>query len=113
MPYILTIDVAHPARLPAAVEAALQDALMQVRNSRQWRAVKVVHGYGSHDKGGATKETVRNWAYQFRRHFRALINGEDYSIFQDDTQEMRDECGQDADSDLEASNPGITILWVK
>ena len=113
MPYILTIDVAHPARPPAAVEAALQDALMQVRNSRQWRAVKVVHGYGSHGKGGATKETVRNWAYQFRRHFRALIHGEDYGIFDDDTREMREECGQVVDSDLNASNAGITILWVK
>jgi hypothetical protein len=113
MAYLLTIDVAHPARPPAAVEAALQDALMKVRNSRQWRAVKVIHGYGSHDKGGATKETVRNWAYQFRRHFRALIDGENYSILHEDTQEMREECGQDFDSDLDASNRGITILWVK
>ena len=113
MSYILTIDVAHPARPAAAVEAALQDALMQVRNSRQWRAVKVVHGYGSHGKGGATKETVRDWAYQFRRHFRAWIQGEAYGIFDDDTREMREECGQIVDSDLDASNSGITIMWVK
>ncbi len=111
--YFLTIDVAHPPRPPARVEAELQAALMQVRNSKQWRVIKVIHGYGSHGKGGSTRETVRDWAYRFRRHFRAIINGEDYSIFDDDTQAMRGECGQLGDTDLGASNPGITIFWVK
>ncbi len=111
--YMLTIDVAHPARPSARAEAELQDALMKVRNSKQWHAIKVVHGYGSHGKGGSTRETVRNWAYQFRRQFRAVINGEDYGIFHDGTQEMRDEYGQLDDADLDAANPGITILWVK
>lgn len=111
--YILTIDVAHPPRPPARVEAELQQTLMKVRNSKQWRAIKVVHGYGSHGKGGSTRETVRDWAHQFRRHFRAVITGEDYGIFDEDTREMRQECGQPADPDLGASNPGITVLWVK
>lgn len=111
--YILTIDVAHPARPPAVVEAELQDALMKVRNSKQWRALKAIHGYGSHGRGGATRETVRDWGYRFRRQFRAVIAGEDYNIFDDDTQDMRGECGQLADSDLGAFNLGMTIFWVK
>ena len=111
--YMLTLDVAHPSRPPARVEAELQDAWQEVRNSKQWRALKVVHGYGSHGKGGATRETVRDWAYRFRRHFRAVIDGERYGIFDDDTRDMREECGQSADSDLGAGNSGITVFWVK
>ncbi|MDZ7344205.1 MAG: hypothetical protein ONA90_06785, partial [candidate division KSB1 bacterium] len=73
----------------------------------------VIQGYGSHGRGGSTKETVRNWAYQFRRRFRAVIAGEEYGIFDSDTQAMRQQCGQITDADLGAGNLGITLLWVK
>ena len=111
--YILTIDVAHPPRPPARVEADLQTVVLKIRNSRQHRALKVVHGYGSHGRGGSTRETVRDWAYNQRRHLRAVIYGENYDLFDDETQELRAECGQLDDADLGSSNPGITILWVK
>jgi len=111
--YMYTIDVAHPRRPPKQVEQELDDTLSKVRNHSTWRVIKVIHGYGSSGKGGATKETVRNWAYQRRRHLRAVIDGENYAIFDDDTQEMRAECGPIADPDLGAGNPGVTILWVK
>lgn len=111
--YLLTIDLAHPARPPARVEADLEAVFHKVRNSTQHRAIKVIHGYGSHGRGGSTRETVRDWAYNFRRRLRAVIYGENYNIFDDDTQELREECGQIDDHDLNAANPGITILWVK
>lgn len=111
--YILTIDVAHPRRGPKQVEDELDAALSKVRNHSTLRAVKVIHGYGSSGKGGATKETVKNWAYQRRRRLRAVIAGEDYDLFDDDVQELRDECGQMDDPDLGAGNPGVTVLWVK
>jgi hypothetical protein len=111
--YFFVIDVGHPPRLPQQVENELAAALTKVRNSSTWRVIKVIHGYGSHGRGGNTKETVRNWAFQFRRRWRAVINGEDYNIFDDDTQEMRQVCGQISDADLGSGNPGITLLWVK
>ncbi len=111
--YLLTIDLAHPPRPPARVEADLEAVLMKIRNSNQQRAIKVIHGYGSHGHGGSTRETVRDWAYNARRRLRAAIHGENYNIFDDDTQELRDECGKIDDHDLGAANPGITILWVK
>lgn len=111
--YLLVIDVGHPPRPPKQVENELDAALAKVRNSFALRAIKVIHGYGSHGKGGNTKVTVRNWAFQFRRRFRAIINGENYDIFDSDTQEMRDECGQLADNDLGIGNAGITLIWVK
>ncbi len=111
--YLLTLDVGHPPRPPKQVEHELDAALMKVRNSFTLRAIKVIHGYGSHGQGGQTKVTVRNWAFQFRRRFRAIINGEDYDIFDDNTQELRNECGQLADNDLGIGNAGITLIWVK
>lgn len=111
--YMCTIDVAHPRRQPKQVEEELDAALSKVRNHSALRVVKVIHGYGSSGKGGSTKETVKNWAYQRRRHLHAVIAGEDYDLFNDNVQEMRDECGQMDDPDLGAANPGVTILWVK
>ncbi|MGH7456599.1 MAG: hypothetical protein ACRENG_34945, partial [bacterium] len=82
--YFFVIDVGHPPRSAQQVENELAEALAKVRNSSTRRVIKAVHGYGSHGRGGSTKETVRNWAFQFRRRFRAVINGEDYGIFDDD-----------------------------
>jgi len=111
--YMYTIDVAHPRRQPKQVEEELDAVLAKVRNHSTLRAVKVIHGYGSSGKGGAAKGTVKNWAYQRRRQLRATIAGEDYTLFDADTQEMRSECGQVDDPDLGAGNPGVTILWAK
>jgi hypothetical protein len=111
--YFFVIDVGHPPRPPQQVEDELAAALAKVRNSSTLRVIKVIHGYGSHGRGGSTQEMVRNWAFQFRRRLRAVINGEDYNIFDGDTQELRQECGQIDDADLGLGNPGITLLWVK
>lgn len=111
--YLRAVDLGHPPRHPDKVEAELNHLLSEIRGSKEFRALKIIHGYGSHGRGGATRETVRDWAYRFQRHLRAVIYGEDYSIFDDDTQEMREECGQVDDSDLGQANPGITILWIK
>lgn len=111
--YILVIEVGHPPRSPEQVESELTSALSKVRNSSTLRVIKVIHGYGSHGRGGSTKETVQNWAYRFRRHFCAVIAGENYDIFDADTQEMRRVCGQISDTDLGTGNSGITLLWVK
>jgi hypothetical protein len=110
---LLTIDVAHPPRHPDAVESALLDAWESVRNSPTLRVVKIIHGYGSGGKGGATRELVRNWAFRQRGRFRGIINGEDYSLLDPSTQDIRREIGQFPDSDLTMPNPGVTIIWVK
>ena len=111
--YMLTIDVAHPPRHPEHVETELNDRLSEVRGSSTYRAIKVIHGYGSKGGAGSTKDTVRDWAYRFKRHFKGIIYGEDYHKFDHQTQKIRNECGYIDDSDLEATNSGITILWIK
>lgn len=111
--YIYTLDVGHPPRLPALVEELLLQSTQYVRNHDHLRVIKVVHGYGSKGKGGETRDTVRNWAYQNQRQLIDVIYGEQYSLFDTKTQLLRNECGQIEDSDLDAANPGITLLWVK
>ncbi|MBI5020709.1 MAG: hypothetical protein HZB59_04680 [Ignavibacteriales bacterium] len=108
MNVILTIDVAHPSRKPEQVEHQLEETLSQVRKSSTLHVIKIIHG-----QNGKTKQTVRNWAYSNRRRLRGIIYGEDYSVFDEQTQELRKEVGQFSDIDLESSNEGITILWVK
>jgi hypothetical protein len=110
---LLTVDVAHPPIPPEEVEQILLRAWSRVRNSSGYRLLKIIHGHGSTGKGGSTRELVRNWAFLHRSRFRAVINGEAYSIVEMATQEMRREVGQYPDADLDRCNRGITILWIK
>lgn len=110
---ILTIDVAHPTRRPDEAEEDLLEVWSQVRNSSSLHILKIIHGYGSSGKGGATKELVRNWTFRNKNKFKAVIAGEEYSLYNAATQEMRSELGSYTDSDLGSGNAGITIVWVK
>lgn len=107
-----TIDVAHPARPAASVEQDVAAAWQHVRGSKGLRVLKIIHGYGSSGKGGATREVVRNWAFVHRKHFRSIIEGERYSLYDPDTQELRRTVGSYADADLGGNNPGFLILWI-
>ena len=110
---VLTIDVAHPARHPDRVEGELLSAWSAVRNSPRLRILKVIHGYGSGGKGSRTHEVVRNWAYRHRKRFRAVIEGEHYSLSDPMTRELRREVGQYEDPDLEHHNRGMTVFWIR
>lgn len=109
---VYTIDVAHPARPAESAEQDVEAAWHQVRRSKTLRLLKVIHGYGSSGKGGSTQTVVRNWAFAHRRHFRAVIEGERYSLFDAETQLVRRTCGEYPDADLGTGNPGFVILWI-
>ena len=110
---LLTIDVAHPPLPQERVEEILRESLARVRNSPQLRVLKVVHGYGSSGEGGSTKSVVLNWTYQNRSRIRAVFQGEQYNLFEREVQTMRKEIGPFRDNDLEVTNPGITICWIR
>ena len=110
---LLTIDLAHPPRPPATVEQELLDAWIDVRNSPTIRALKVIHGYGSGGKGSRTKDVVRNWIFRNRSKFMAVIEGEEYGLYDQKTQELRKALGNFPDADLDAANPGVTVVWIK
>jgi hypothetical protein len=112
-PPVLTVDVAHPPRRQELVEAELDQALRTVRLSPSLRVLKVVHGYGSSGKGGSTKTVVRNWAFRHRRSALAVIHGEDYSLFHQESREMLKAIGPFDDPDLRSPNRGVCLIWVK
>lgn len=110
---IRLLDVAHPPRHPDAVESELLRTLRELQNLPAPAVVKIVHGYGSKGRGGSTREIVRNWLFRQRRHVRAVIEGERYSLLDPETALMRTETGAVPDRDLGAANRGVTIVWVK
>jgi len=111
--YIHTIDIAHPPLTANAAETVLNDEWQRVRSTKDYHALKIVHGYGSPERPGILKEVVHNWTYRNRSKLLAVIPGEEYNMFNTSTIEMRKACGQIHDSDLGVSNPGITIVWIK
>ena len=110
---ILTLDLAHPPRHPDEVEDELLQAWMKVRGSPTLRLIKIIHGYGKSGKGGTTKNVVRNWTFHYRSKFRLVVDGENYSLYDAGTQEVRKHLGEYLDSDLGASNAGVTVVFVK
>jgi len=108
-----TIDIAHPPRHPDRAEEDLQAAWELVRTSPDLRILKVIHGYGSSGQGGSTRTLARNWAFTRQARFRAIINGEDYSLYDSRTQLMRQETGFVDDPDLTRGNSGILIIWIR
>jgi hypothetical protein len=110
---VLTVDVAHPPRSAETVEAQLEDAVQRTRTTPGKHILKIVHGYGSKGRGGSTREVVLNWLYQHRRRLRVVIEGPAYKILDPTTQKLRQSVGQYPDTDLDAANPGITIVWVR
>jgi hypothetical protein len=111
--YIETIDIAHPPLPANKAEEVLDDMLREVKNSQRFRAFKIVHGKGKTGTVGVMKQVVQVWAYNNRKRILAAIPGEDYGLFESNTQHMRKECGQIADGDLDSANSGMTIIWVK
>jgi hypothetical protein len=111
--YIRSIDIAHPPLKSDDAELLLENELQNVRLSNKQCVLKIIHGYGSYERPGVLKEVVRNWVYRNRTTLSAIIPGEEYSMFDKNTIEMRKMCGQISDPDLGAGNPGITLIWVK
>jgi len=112
-PVIHVIDVAHPARDPAAVEAELLEGWSHVRNSKELRILKIIHGRGSSGKGGVIREQVRNWAYRNQQRFPAVVLGETYDLFNPVVQEMRKIVGEYDDNDIGRGNSGVILIWIK
>jgi len=85
-------------------------------NREKVRVLKVIHGYGSSGKGGKLCIGQRK-SFSLRRQegvIQEFIRGQDFSIFNPDVlnllvavPELR------SDPDLNATNEGVTVLWLK
>ena len=77
------------------------------------RIIKIIHGWGRETGSNVLQTKVRSWLAGRPFSFRAIIEGESYSLFDDKTAEMRDEIGPFPDNDLNASNKGMTLVWLR
>lgn len=112
MSSILTIDIAHPPLTSAEAEAVLDEAFRTIQLSSSLRVLKVIHGYGSHGKGGTLKTFVRNWAFTHRSRIREVIDGENLSPFNPTVQQLLSSL-EIPSGDIGSPNDGITVLWLR
>ena len=79
-------------------------------------ALKVIHGYGSSGKGGTLCVGLRK-SFRLRKKegvLKEFIAGEDFSIFNPMTLALLEAMPElRGDPDLNATNEGVTILYMK
>jgi hypothetical protein len=84
--------------------------------SRGHRVLKVIHGYGSSGKGGTLQSGLRK-SFRLRKKEGAIkdyVAGEDFSIFNASALAMVEAVPElRNDPDLNATNEGVTLLWLK
>lgn len=105
------------AGLPSLDEARRQ-IVQEIRKARREgvRVLKIIHGYGSSGKGGTLNHGLRK-SFALRKKenvIRDFIPGESFNIFNPVVLDLIDAVpALRGDSDLGATNLGITILWLK
>lgn len=100
--------------MPTA-DQAVKRTTYEIENARRLgvKCFKIVHGYGSHGKGGKIRVEVRAYLERMKRLKRIAdyIPGEEFSIFNEATRAAFQKC--DAlrrDRDLDRANNGVTII---
>lgn len=80
------------------------------------KVLKVIHGYGSSGKGGALCIGLRK-SFGLRKKesiIKDFITGEDFTIFDGRVLALLEAMPElRGDTDLGATNEGVTILWLK
>lgn len=80
------------------------------------RVLKIIHGYGSSGKGGALCVGLRK-SFKLRKKegvIRDYVAGEDFSIFNEIVLKMLEATPElRGDHDLNATNEGVTVVWLK
>jgi len=102
--------------LPTVEEARrLMIAEIQRAKRERTKVLKVIHGYGSSGKGGALLTGLRK-SFRLRKKegiIKDFIAGEDFSIFNTAVLNLLEAVPElRGDPDLNATNEGISILWL-
>ncbi|MCU0771648.1 MAG: Smr/MutS family protein [Verrucomicrobia bacterium] len=101
-----------------SLDEARRAVIEQVRRARREkvRVLKIIHGWGSTGKGGTLCVGLRK-SFKLRKKegvIREFIPGEDFSIFKKEALELLEAVPEvRGDPDLNATNEGVTILWIQ
>jgi hypothetical protein len=100
------------------LDEARRLVLEEIRRAKRDRVqvLKVIHGYGSSGKGGALCLGLRK-SFRLRKKegvIKDFVAGEDFSIFNPTVLAMLESAPElRGDGDLNNTNEGVTILWLK
>ena len=94
-----------------------EDALCELKSAIQWarqskyKCLLVIHGYGSSGKGGKIREKARQWlnAQVKNGKLKAVINGEDFNIFNFKALELKNKY-KELEQLLCITNHGVTVV---
>ena len=73
------------------------------------RVIKVITGHGS----GKLRGSIRSWCGNQEGRFQAVINGEDYNVFNKVVADMRADINIRGDMDFGRNNTGVTYIWLR
>jgi hypothetical protein len=96
-------------------DAAIKRLTYEIATAKRqkYKALKIIHGYGSSGTGGRLRVEVRKYLNGQKKKGAILdfITGEEFSIFNMAAIRIMDSCGAlRKDSDLNRSNNGITLI---
>jgi hypothetical protein len=103
--------------LPTLDEARRQ-LMAEIRRAKQEGVgvLKVIHGYGSSGKGGTLGAGLRK-SFALRKKegvIKDFIPGDNFTVFNPEVLSLMEAVpGLRQDPDLEQTNLGITLLWLK
>ena len=94
-------------------DEALDYLKSSVKLSKQnkYKCLLIIHGYGSTGKGGTIRTKTRQWlnAQVKKGMLKAVINGEDFNIFNEKVRELKDKYSE-LNSLLRVTNYGVTVV---
>jgi hypothetical protein len=100
------------------LEEARRLVMEEIRRAKREgvKVLKVIHGYGSSGKGGTLCIGLRK-SFRLRKKegvIRDFVAGEDFSIFNETVLSILEAAPElRGDSDLNATNEGVTVIWLK
>ena len=100
-----------------SVESALATVEIEIEQAKKENiiAMKILHGYGSHGRGGVIMFELRKKLMQWKKSgfIKCYFGGEKWNMFDSDTLRILNKDKTiSGDCDLNAANPGITIIEI-
>ena len=105
---IKIVDIGHKNLRLEDAQSLLETTISQIAYEGNIKVVKIITGHGS----GALRHSVRKWLQEQEGRFQAVINGEDYNMFNTLAADMRSECHIKDDFDFGKGNSAITFVWL-
>lgn len=112
------LTILNLKKFSPAVDIALADVLIAIENASRdnTTVIKVLHGYGSHGRGGAILLNLRKLLANLKKQNKILdyFGGESWNMFNQKTMfALKRDKSIVGDEDLGKANPGITIIILK